>query len=169
MSKLDDMLKAAGPSNVTEMKGNNTLNEAEAKEQAGVRADAEAGIPSDDEKQKMLDDARVATLKEGEERRAAKVEEDKKKFEKEHFDTATLKKQQDELKKAHAPEPEVAPSDYIFEVNHGRHRLKIVSQSGMNYRYYAECSCAWQGRFMTQELAESTAKDHVFGRKSSAA
>jgi hypothetical protein len=174
MGKLDDMLKPpSSQGNITEMKSNNALSEAEANEQASVQAatEANANDTMSEEakaKQDLLDKSRAANLKEGEERREAKAEADKKKFDEEHFNAEELKLRDAQLKEAHASTDDTLSED-VLEISHGRHRVKVVPQKGLSYNYYAECSCAWQGRFMTQELAEVTAQKHVFGKQSSAA
>jgi len=173
MGKLDDMLKQPSQGNITEMKSNNALNEAEANEQASRQAATDANAndtmsEEDKAKQDLLDKARVANLKEGEERKAAKTEADKKKHDEEHFDVSELKRRDAELKEAHASTDDQL-KDNVLEINHGRHRVKVVPQKGLTYNYYAECSCSWQGRFLTQELAEVKSQNHVFGKQSSAA
>jgi hypothetical protein len=50
---------------------------------------------------------------------------------------------------------------YTFMIEQGKHKLTITPEDRGVYNYHAKCSCAWEGRFMTTELAEMTAKKHV--------
>lgn len=172
MGKLDEMLKASG--DITESKAQNNLNEAEANNQANVQADTEAANANpvsmtDEEKAKaaLLEEQRVANIKEGEARKAAKLEADKIKYQSEHYNVDALKEKEAQLKEAHASvdDPLV---ETTLQFNFGRHRVTVIPQKGTTYNYYAECSCAWQGRFLTQEMAEVTCKQHVYRRRSSA-
>lgn len=52
-------------------------------------------------------------------------------------------------------------ADYSFTIEHGSHKLEITPEVGGVYNYHAKCSCAWEGRFLTTQQAETVAKQHV--------
>jgi hypothetical protein len=58
-----------------------------------------------------------------------------------------------------------AKEGYIFKLEQGRHRLVIGPEHTGVYNFLARCSCGWEGRFMTSDLAELTAKKHVITNK----
>jgi len=55
------------------------------------------------------------------------------------------------------------PSDIVFtmETSDGKHKVTVKPQQGLNYKYYAECKCAWQGRFKHLHEAEAGAVKHI--------
>jgi len=55
------------------------------------------------------------------------------------------------------------PSDILLtmETSDGRHKVTIKPQQGLNYKYYAECKCAWQGRFKHFHEAEASVAKHI--------
>lgn len=73
-----------------------------------------------------------------------------------------------EVKKEIAPKRELVvkkssetDTHYTYSIEHGKHRLEIRPEKGLTYNYHAVCSCQWEGRFLTSDLAETAAKTHV--------
>ena len=69
-----------------------------------------------------------------------------------------LTKEKEEQAKHHEHDGDPA---YKFEISNATHHVRILPEQGLSYSYKAICTCAWQGRFMTTELAEETAKKHL--------
>jgi hypothetical protein len=69
-------------------------------------------------------------------------------------------KQQGE-KRAVTISPEKVDPSYRYEITEGTHHVTVVPQQGLNYNYYAECSCAWEGRYIHQDIAEAGAQQHI--------
>jgi hypothetical protein len=73
---------------------------------------------------------------------------------------AEIHKVEDEVEEAVHGED---PSDIVFtmQTSDGKHIVTVKPQQGLNYKYYAECKCAWQGRFKHLNEAEAGAVKHI--------
>ena len=135
-------------SDVTEVRPPNNLNEAEAAKQANLEA------------------LRQANVEKGNKRRNQAAEDAAVKHAQEHFDAATKREKQEELLAAHKADDSILESEEgpLLHIEQGTHKLTVIEQHGLNYNYLAHCSCAWQGRFMTLQLAEQQSKKHIFSK-----
>jgi SMC interacting uncharacterized protein involved in chromosome segregation len=55
------------------------------------------------------------------------------------------------------------PSDVLLtmETSDKKHVVTVKSQHGLNYNYYAECTCTWQERFKHLREAEFGVNKHI--------
>lgn len=53
------------------------------------------------------------------------------------------------------------PTDYHFMIEQGNHKVIVKPERGLNYNFHALCTCAWEGRYLTQDVAEHAAKVHL--------
>lgn len=58
------------------------------------------------------------------------------------------------------PAEKIDPS-YKYEITEGTHHVTVVPQQGLTYNFYAHCTCAWEGRYLHQDIAESGARGHI--------
>lgn len=54
------------------------------------------------------------------------------------------------------------PTDYKFMIEQGIHKVTISVENGMDYNFHVVCAgCAWEGRYLHQDVAEDAAKMHL--------